>query len=120
MSDNRSFGTAAEVRALDFLRAKGYTLLHTNYRYRKAEVDLIVRKENLIVCVEVKARSYLYYGDPASFVSKKKIKLLALAMDFYMQQMDPELEVRFDIISIHLNGKKWIIDHLEGAFEILE
>ena len=49
----------------------GYEILKQNYRYRKAEIDIIARKDNFIIVVEVKARSSSFYGAPESFVSGK-------------------------------------------------
>ena len=72
MSISYNFGQEAEKRAAAFYQSKGFHILHKNYRYRKAEVDLIVQKRKLLVAVEVKARSYDYFGDPHSFVSKKR------------------------------------------------
>ena len=39
------------------LFSQNYHIRERNYCYRKAEVDLIVQKGNLLVAVEVKARS---------------------------------------------------------------
>ena len=72
MSASHYFGQEAEERAANFYHTLGYLIREKNYRYRKAEVDLIVQKEDLMVAVEVKARSSLYFGSPESFVSQKK------------------------------------------------
>ncbi len=49
----------------------GYEILKQNYRYRKAEIDIIARKDNFIIVVEVKARSSSFCSAPESFVSRK-------------------------------------------------
>ena len=72
MSDSYAFGIEAEKRAGNYFLEKGFTILCQNYRYQKAEVDLIVQKNDLLVAVEVKARSSTYFGAPSSFVSRKK------------------------------------------------
>jgi putative endonuclease len=77
---------------------------------------LIVQKDNLLVAVEVKARSSTYFGDPQSFVSKKKIQLLVMAIDAFIQQRDLAVEVRFDIISYTLIRGEWRLKHLVDAF----
>ena len=56
MLTNTQIGKKGEKEAINFLLVKGYTLLHTNYRVKRAEVDLIVLKENIVVFVEVKKR----------------------------------------------------------------
>ncbi|MDC1081167.1 YraN family protein [Flavobacteriaceae bacterium] len=47
-------------------------MLEQNYRYRKAEIDIIAIQDDFIVVVEVKARSSSFFGSPESFVTKKK------------------------------------------------
>ena len=116
MSNSYNFGQEAEKRAADYYRSLGFHILQKNYRYRKAEVDLIVQKDKLLVVVEVKARSSTYFGDPQSFVSKKKIQLLVMATDAFIQQGDLAVEVRFDIISYTLERGEWRLEHLPDAF----
>lgn len=116
MSTPYDFGQEAERRAAVFYHAQGFQILEQNYRYRKAEVDLIVRKENLLVAVEVKARSSNYFGTPQSFVSQKKIRLLVMAIDAYIQQRNLTVEVRFDIMSYTLERGKWQQEHISNAF----
>ena len=53
MAQHNLFGKQAEERALTFLIEKGYIFLEKNYRYRHAEVDLLVRHKNELICVEV-------------------------------------------------------------------
>ena len=60
MSTSYAFGKEAEQRASVYFKSKGFTVLAQNFHYRKAEVDLIVQKESLLVAVEVKARSSVF------------------------------------------------------------
>ena len=57
---------------LIFLRKKGYEILARNYRFLKAEIDLIAHYQNTLVVVEVKARSSSFFGAPQSFVGKNE------------------------------------------------
>ena len=116
MSNSYNFGQEAEKPAADYYSNLGFQILQKNYRYRKAEIDLIVQKDNLLVVLEVKARSSTYFGDPQSFVSKKKIQLLVMATDAFIQQRDLAVEVRFDIISYTLERGEWKLEHLPNAF----
>ena len=54
MSNSYNFGQEAEKRAADYYRNLGFQILQKNYPYRKAEVDLIVQKDNLLVVVELR------------------------------------------------------------------
>ena len=73
MSQSYTFGQIAEQKASAYLKKKGYTILEQNYRYRKAEIDIIAIQDDFIV-VEVKARSSSFFGSPESFVTKKKFR----------------------------------------------
>ncbi len=57
---------------LIFLKKKGYEILARNYRFLKAEIDLIAHYQNTLVVVEVKARSSSFFGAPQSFVGKNE------------------------------------------------
>lgn len=116
MAQHNELGKEGEKIAVDFLLKKGYTILETNYRYLKAEVDIIAKKEAVLVCVEVKTRSTDYFEEPQDAVKPKKIKLLVSAIDYYVVQRNLDVEVRFDIIAIILQKNNTKIEHLEDAF----
>jgi len=116
MAEHNDLGKKGEQLALDFLLKNEYIILEKNYRYLKAEVDIIAQKGHVLVGVEVKTRSSDYFGDPQDFISPKKIKLLVSAVDYYVVQRDLDVEVRFDIIAIITNKKETKIEHLEDAF----
>ena len=116
MSESYTFGQVAEQKAVNYLKEMNYIVLEQNYRYRKAEIDIIAQKDNFIVCIEVKARSSSYFGMPESFVSSKKIDLLVMAMDAYVQKNNLNLEVRFDIITYLVENGAWTRDHINDAF----
>ena len=116
MADHNELGKKGEKLAIDFLIKNGYQILEKNYRYLKAEVDIIAQKENILAIVEVKTRSTDYFGDPQDFVNPKKIKLLLSAIDYYVIEKDLDVEVRFDIIAIIHKNNNTKIEHLEDAF----
>lgn len=116
MATHNELGEKGEVLAVNFLQKKGYQILEKNYRYLKAEVDIIAQKEEVLVAVEVKTRSTDYFGDPQDFVNPKKIKLLVSAIDYYVTERNLDVEVRFDIIAIVKSENGFKIEHLEDAF----
>jgi putative endonuclease len=116
MADHNELGKKGEKLAVDFLLENDYKILEKNYRYLKAEVDIIAQKENILAVVEVKTRSSDYFGNPQDFVNPKKIKLLLSAIDYYVVEKDLDVEVRFDIIAIILQKNNTKIEHLKDAF----
>lgn len=116
MADHNELGKKGEQLAIDFLLKNDYQILEKNYRYLKAEVDIIAKKKDTVVAVEVKTRTSDYFGNPQDFVNPKKIKLLVTAMDYYVVLQDLDVEVRFDIIAVINNTKKTTIEHIKDAF----
>lgn len=116
MAEHNKLGKEGEKLATEFLESKGYTILEKNFRYQKAEIDIIAKKDNVVVVVEVKTRSTPEFGDPQSFVKPKQIKSLVKAIDHYIIENDLDVETRFDIIAIIKNASGTQIEHLDNAF----
>ena len=116
MAVHNELGQKGEQLAVDFLQKNGYTILDRNWRFKKAEVDIIAQKNETLAVIEVKTRSSNYFGNPQDFVNPKKIKLLVEAIDEYVTSKNLEVEVRFDIIAILKNKAAFTIEHLEDAF----
>ena len=85
MAEHNKFGANAEEMACTYLKKKGDKILERNYFYDRADVDIIAMKDEVLVGVEVKARSTDYFGDPQEFITRKKIKLLVKAIYEYVQ-----------------------------------
>ncbi len=100
MADHNDFGKIAEDLAADHLQRNGYKILIRNFRFQKAEIDIIAEKENLIVIVEVKARSTDAFMLPQEAVTKTKIRSVVSAANHYMEEFNKGNEVRFDIITV--------------------
>ena len=116
MAEHNELGKLGEELAVEFLRKNGYEILETNWTFQKDEIDIIAKKENILTIVEVKTRSSIEFGLPQDFVKPKKIQLLVKAVDAYVIERDLDIDVRFDIIAIHKEGKSFVMDHLIDAF----
>ena len=116
MARHNELGKEGEQRALQMLEAKGYTILETNWRNYKVEVDIIARDKDELVIVEVKTRSTNYFGDPEEAVGPAKARNLIRAAEAYIELNDLDTDVRFDIVSIILKNGKAAIRHIEDAF----
>lgn len=112
----QNLGKLGESKAKTHLINNGFTILETNWRYKKYEIDIIAQKENTIVVIEVKARTGIAFGEPESFVNKSKQKFLISAAHNYLTQKNIDAECRFDIISILLLNNNCIVKHIEDAF----
>ncbi|AMM50653.1 endonuclease [Rufibacter sp. DG15C] len=116
MNTNTTLGQQGEKTAETYLLAQGYTLLHRNYRYKRAEVDLVMQKDRFLVLIEVKTRSSRQYGNPEEAVSGRKQEMLFLAAEELIQELDWQHEVRFDVVSIFWHHSHPEVLHIEDAF----
>ena len=115
--NTKELGKLGEDKAVEFLILNGYKILERNWRFRKAELDIICQKDNILVFVEVKARSYNFFGAPEESISVYKENLIIDAASQYMVLHNYEWEIRFDIISILFEKNKApLIYHYEDAF----
>ena len=112
-----ALGQAGEAAAAAFYRQAGYEVLAQGYRYKRAEVDLVVRQGTaLLVFVEVKARSSGQYGPPETFVSARKKELFRLAATHLQEELDWRGDIRFDILAVTQLHRGLRLEVFEDAF----
>jgi len=107
-------GLWAERLAVWLLRAKLYQILGQRVRTAAGEVDIVARKGDLLIIVEVKARRS--YEDVVEAVqTKQKIRLVRSAEILHAQfaEAETDLGIRFDVIQIV--PRRWPI-HLRDAW----
>ncbi len=116
MAAHNEFGKKGEQLAVDYLLQNGYTIVERNYRFDKAEVDIIAQKKEVLAVIEVKTRATDNFGNPQDFVKPKQIQNLVKAINHYVSIKNLDVDVRFDIIAIVKNNSKFTIEHLKQAF----
>lgn len=105
---------------LSFFKAKSLSDFSPKLVLAKAEIDIIARKGNIIHIVEVKARSSDDFITPEEAVNRKKRKLLIMAANEFVQNLEEEVEVQFDIISILSENGKFTLEYIDDAFESID
>jgi putative endonuclease len=93
-------GDEAEDRACLFLKREGYRIVARNWRTRSGEVDIIARDKDVLVFVEVKARTGSGFGGPEGAVDHPKQRRLISAALSFMEKTQCELPTRFDVVAI--------------------
>jgi putative endonuclease len=102
---------------LRYLIQNGYTLVERNYRTRRGEIDLIVRKDDTLVFVEVKLRRGTGFGDPLEAVTPRKQHTLRSVAEHYLYTKSAHYDtLRFDVIGILADRPKARLLHVEDAF----
>lgn len=115
MRKNKELGQQGERLAAEYLEKKGWKIHEMNYRHSHQEIDLIASYGELLIFVEVKARTNIAFGLPEQFVDDEKTKNIMKAADHYLHDTNWQGNVRFDIISV-IFGTSPEITHIEDAF----
>ena len=99
---NRARGEYGERRAADWYERGGFTVVARNWRDgRGGELDLVLRRDGLVVFCEVKARRSDAYGSPAEAVTPaKQARLRRLGAAWLRAEGVQGVEVRFDVVAI--------------------
>jgi putative endonuclease len=114
----QELGAAGEKLARDFLKKKGYKILETNYRCREGEIDIVARKKDCLVFVEVRTKASVDFGSPEESITfAKKEKLIASALTYISEHNDLPESWRIDFVAVELdpNGKAKRIELIENA-----
>jgi len=103
----RDLGRRGEKLAARELRRRGYEILERRWRCRLGEIDLVARQGEVLVVVEVKARSREDYGLPIDAVDRaKRRKLSKLARAYLKAKNLRDTNVRFDLVGVTFTGGK--------------
>jgi putative endonuclease len=109
-------GLSAESRAAALLLAKGYRIVARRWRSPVGEVDLVARRGNLLVFIEVKARHRL--DDAAEAVTERQQRRIAAAAEAWLASHDEDTacNIRFDAILV----APWRMPrHIPAAFDAM-
>lgn len=115
-----NLGKMGEESALKFLESKGLQLVKKNFRFERAEIDLIFKDDNnkTVVFVEVKTRTNKRFGEPFESITYRKTEQIYKSAEGFLV-LNPEYTdyiKRFDVISIMREGNSEAISHIENAF----
>ena len=109
-------GKRGEAIAREYLEGAGFTILRQNYRFLRAEVDIIAREGEVIVFCEVKMRRSNRYGLPEEAVTFRKQQQLRRAAEGYIaEHRIRDRACRFDVVAIQ-EGTPRKIRHIRNAF----
>ena len=112
--DRKTKGNQGEEIAKRYYENQSYEILESNYRFNRAEIDLIaLQDENLLIFIEVKNRSRKDFGDPETFVSEAQQNRIKEAAEDYIYGINWKKDIRFDIACVDSRGN---LEVFEDAF----
>jgi putative endonuclease len=111
-------GKLGENIAVTFLQKKGWRIDAKNWKGGRGEIDIIAwDTDNKLVFVEVKTRSSESFGGPEGSITARKQALIAKTAGLYMESIDYNWEIRFDVVAVILRrGILVDLRHIEDAF----
>ena len=102
-------GKWGEELATNYLRERGYQIVFRNFYSKYGELDIVAKKNHVLVFVEVKTRTQDTFGTPGESVDKHKRKHMTYAANYFIQRFGfHQIDMRFDVIEVHLS-------HLENV-----
>ncbi|MFL5753936.1 MAG: YraN family protein [Bacteroidia bacterium] len=116
MAEHLKTGKEGEEASIAYLRKMGFTILETNWRFKKLEIDIIAMEGDTLVAVEVKTRSTAVFGEPEVFVTKGKQGKLVKAINHYVNGNGMNNEIRFDVVAVLYQDGGTSIKHIIDAF----
>lgn len=79
MTQTTAIGRQAEAAAAEFLKARGYKIISTNWRTRWCEIDIVASRDGVVYFVEVKYRRVSAQGGGLDYITVDKLKRMNLA-----------------------------------------
>lgn len=118
-SFNKDIGSFGEDLSINYLIDNGYYILEKNYRNKIGEIDIICKKNNLLIFIEVKSRYTNSYGFPIESVTYYKRKqIIKVSMLYLILNKYNNFNIRYDVIEVFFNKNNDLfnINHTTDAF----
>ncbi len=113
-------GSAAERAVERYLRACGFRIVALNLRLGRLELDVVARREDLIVVVEVRTRGTGAWTSGFGSIDAPKRRRIRRAGERLWQRRyrhdDSVTRLRFDAASVHFHASGYSVDYVPAAF----
>jgi putative endonuclease len=117
VSQSYELGLLGERIAAKWLRSRGWRVLEHRFQNGHRDLDLVVQRGKTVAFVEVKARSDLSFGGPASAVDFYKLQQLRRSALVWMARHGRAgIEYRIDVVAVWISEKQVKILHVENAY----
>lgn len=105
-----------EIIAIKYLQKNEYNIIDTNFKFwRFWEIDIVAKKGDLIIFIEVKYRENLKFWTPEEWITKSKLKKFSRTIDYYCYKNKVNHEkIRFDIIAILKGESSYKVTHYKN------
>ena len=111
-------GNLGEKLAAGFLKKQGYHILQANYRCPEGEVDIVARRKDCLVFIEVRTKRSQEFGSPEESITLAKMAKLRRVAEHYRQTHDDTpASWRIDVVAVELDqrNRPRRIEQIENA-----
>jgi putative endonuclease len=115
----QDFGLLGERIAARWLVRQGWSVLDHRFRAGRRDIDLVMRREQEVAFVEVKARRGQEFGSPVEAVHHRKRQELSRAAKVWVDRFGTaEFAYRFDVMGILVEGDNVRVKYIPNAFPL--
>jgi putative endonuclease len=104
MTRHIDFGRNGEDMAVEWLTAKGYTILHRNWRHGRYEVDIIATLNGVYHFIEVKSGKDSNFGYPEERVNRRKMQNMMKAAAAWLHHVPGSKQVQYNVLAITIRN----------------
>jgi putative endonuclease len=114
---NRQTGNKGERAAAEKLQTEGYEILERNFRNKWGEVDIVAKRDDRVVFVEVKTKTEAIFGEPWEMIDRHKLKQVENMGHLWSEEHGWKGLCRIDVVGVwlDLDGEVERIEHWENV-----
>jgi len=117
MNLRKKKGNQAEQLVCQYLCDNGFAIIARNYRKRYGEIDIIAKKNDLLVFVEVKRRDTNQIDPAEVIIPSKQRKIISVAKEFLSTHTNTITCIcRFDVALVGTQDNNLQIRYIANAF----
>lgn len=112
-------GQLGENIAREYLEKKGYNIIEQNYKTKYAEIDLVAKKDDVLIFVEVRSKTGEQFGSPEDTINREKKRRLKMNSKGYVYRVKWKEGYRIDAICIVFNPDQTVfrLTHHENIIQ---
>lgn len=113
-----SLGPRGEALAAAYLERAGWAIAERNFRIGRKEIDLVVRRDEVVAFVEVKCRTSAGCGHPLEAIHRRKRREIREVAEGWIRRFGQPGDIyRFDAVAVVCPpGSAPAIEHVEDAW----
>jgi putative endonuclease len=115
-TQQKELGKRGELHVCRYLEQENFTIKTVNYTRKSGEIDIIAQRSNLLVFVEVKLRSYLYFAVSQIITPAKQKKIIQTACHYRHEQGLENMILRFDVALLTYKDVDYELTYIPDAF----